>query len=194
MTFMKRSAALALLAATACARREPPPNATLAPPPPPVASLAPAVSPPHAAPAPAPVAPPAPAALKGTATLVMQRVESVCIAGVGLLVPRTILVETSDAEASKPAREFASCPKAADGAAPKLGMCRTCKTYGACKALVPEGGADRVEVQCGKDHIVLEVSGGRTLLRGPFGEREIAPFPMKLTPPRKDFRRCDVTC
>ena len=197
---MKRSAALALLAASACARREPPPQATPAPPP--VVSLAPAAVAPSdaAAPSPVAVAPPAPAAPKGTATFVMQRIESVCIAGVGALVPGTIpvgtdlLVETSDGESGKPAREFASCPKGEGGTAPKLGMCRACKTYGACKVLTTDAAADRVEVQCGKDHVVLEVNGGRTMLRGPFGEREIAPFPMKLAPPKKDVRRCDVTC
>jgi hypothetical protein len=194
---MKRSMALGLLLVGACARREPPPAAS----PPPVVSLAPAVSaPPPATPPPSSAPPPAPAP-KGTATLVLQRVESVCIVGVGALSPGTIpvgtdlLIETSEGDDGKPARDFVSCPKqAADGKPPKLGVCRTCRAYGACKVISLEGGADRVEVQCGKDHVVLEVSGGRTMLRGPSGEREIAPYPMKLLPPRKDFRRCDITC
>jgi len=194
---MKRSLVLGLLLLGACTRREPAPTS----PAPPLVSLAPAVGPPPSA-APLPVAAPAPAPPpKGTATLVLQRVESVCIIGVGALSPGTIpvgtdlLVETSDGADAKPARDFVSCPKqSADGKPPKLGVCRTCRAYGACKVVSPEGSGDRVEVQCGKDHVVLEVSAGRTMLRGPFGEREIAPYPMKVLPPRKDFRRCDITC
>lgn len=131
----------------------------------------------------------------------LQRVEAVCIIGVGALSPGTIpvgtdlLIDTSEGDGAKPVRDFASCPKqSADGKPPKLGVCRTCRAYTACKVVSPEGSGDRVEVQCGKDHVVLEVSAGRTILRGPFGEREIAPYPMKLLPPRKDFRRCDITC
>ena len=196
---MKRSTALALLLLAACTRREPaPPGPALAPP---VVSLAPAVlPPPSAAPLPVAALAPAPAPPKGTATLVLQRVESVCIVGVGALIPGTIpvgtdlLIETSEGDDVKPARDFVSCPKqTADRKPPKLGVCRTCRAYGACKIVSPVG-AGRSEVQCGKDHIVLEVSAGRTMLRGPFGEREVAPYPMKVLPPRKDFRRCDITC
>jgi hypothetical protein len=57
-----------------------------------------------------------------------------------------------------------------------------------------DAGADRVEVECGKDHVTLESVSGRTILRGPFGERELAPVPMKIAPVKRENRDAMVDC
>jgi hypothetical protein len=135
--------------------------------------------------------------------LIIQHVEAVCIVGVGangkghFSVGTDLLVETSDHGHGTPLRDFVFCPKRlADGgtAKPRLDTWQNCKAYPTCKVVDGAGGTDRVEVLCGAERVTLESASGRTLLRGSFGEREIAPAPMKIAPPRKENRNAMVDC
>ena len=58
-----------------------------------------------------------------------------------------------------------------------------------------EGGSNaRAEIQCGKENLVLESDEKRTVLRGSFGEREIAPHPMRIAPVKREERHAMVDC
>lgn len=154
----------------------------------------------------APVAsatPPAPAEPKGSVRFVVQHVEAMCAAGVGangkghFTVGTDLLVEMLDEGAEKPRRDFVFCPKpppGGDGRKPALSIWQNCKSYPSCKVVSPEGTPEHVEVQCGNDQITLETKDGRTLLRGPFGERELGPGPMHIAPTKKERRNAMVDC
>ncbi len=147
--------------------------------------------------------PPLAVEAKGTVALVLQHVEAVCIAGVGangkqhFTVGTDLLLERSDDSGAKPSREHVFCPKQlADGrpATPRLDIWRNCRRDQTCKVVSTDAGDGPVEIVCGKDHVTLETTSGRTILRGPFGERELAPTPMKVAPPKRERRDAMVDC
>jgi hypothetical protein len=106
-------------------------------------------------------------------------------------------VQTDDAS-KKPRKEFAFCPShLADGGnlKPQLSLWQYCRAFPSCREVPSEGGANgRIELQCGKETIVLESDEKRTILRGSFGEREIAPHPMRIAPLKKEERHAMVDC
>jgi len=147
--------------------------------------------------------PPLAVEAKGTVGLVLQHVEAVCIAGVGangkahFTVGTDLLLETADDSGAKPSREHVFCPKQlADGgpATPHLDIWRNCRRDQTCKVVSTDAGDGPVEIVCGKDRVMLETRSGRTILRGPFGEREIAPAPMKVAPPKRERRDAMGDC
>jgi hypothetical protein len=151
----------------------------------------------------APLTPPPPAEPKGSVRFVVQHVEAMCAAGVGangkghFTVGTDLLVEMLDEGAEKPRRDFVFCPKpppGGDGPKPALSMWQNCKSYPSCKVVSPESTPEHVEVQCGNEQITLETKDGRTLLRGPFGERALGPGPMHVAPTKKERRNAMVDC
>jgi hypothetical protein len=133
----------------------------------------------------------------------VQRVQSVCSFGVGAsgttrsFLGNDVLLELRDGTSAKPTRDYVFCPKQSeDGgkATVTLNTWRMCRAYPTCKVVSADAGADRVELECGKDHVTLESVSGRTLLRGTFGEREVAPFPMTIAPVKREGRDAMVDC
>ena len=107
-----------------------------------------------------------------------------------------ILETASDNDAGKPDRDHVFCSKhLPDGGAtqPRLGPLRNCRQNTSCTEGT-EAGVDRVEVQCGKEHVELAVVDGRTILRGPFGERLVAPHPMTIRATVREQRIAEVDC
>lgn len=144
---------------------------------------------------------------RGSIGLVLQRVDAVC----GLPPPghpgrfyvgTDVLIEEHDAEhpgGKRAARGFAFCPtRAPDGGAvkPLLNTWRICRAYPSCQVVSSDGGpqSERAEVRCGKVRVILEVTGGQTVLRGPFGERVLAPYPMRVEPIKRQKRDAAVDC
>lgn len=115
-------------------------------------------------------------------------------------IGKDVLIETTTASDAKPAREHVFCPKTLpDGgtAKPQLGIWQNCRQTPVCKIVADpgDGGAvGRAEIECGKDRAILEVVGGKTILRGPAGEREIAPHPMTIEPVKRERRDAHVDC
>lgn len=152
---------------------------------------------PRASAAPAPAVPP-----RGSVSLVVQRVSSVCWTGSRTwrsYLGTDLLVEERGAGRKKPVRDYVFCPKhAADGGAtrPKLNTWRMCRAYRSCKIVASDGGgaADQSEVECGKVHVILKVVGGKTILEGPFGQRVVAPYPMHIQPTQRQSRDALVDC
>jgi hypothetical protein len=148
---------------------------------------------------------PAPTAVavapEGTATLVLQRVYSDCGEGASgrhLLGTDVLVLLRGDDPKAKPEKEYAFCPsRAADGGPkkPQLQIWENCQSFPACQILSGDAGAEaRVEVQCGKEHIVLESDGSHTILRGSFGVRELLPHPTKVAPVKSEVRTAWVDC
>jgi len=98
----------------------------------------------------------------------------------------------------KPRKEFVFCPSHLPDGGPQkvqLALWQYCRAFPSCKIVTPEAGlAGRVEVQCGKENVVLENDGARTILRGSFGERELAPHPTTIAPAKSTVRRALVDC
>lgn len=115
-------------------------------------------------------------------------------------IGKDVLVETAFASEAKPTREHVFCPKTLpDGgtAKPQLGIWQNCRQTPVCKVVADPGDGgviDREEIECGKDRAILEVVGGKTILRGSAGEREIAPHPMKIEPVKRERRDAHVDC
>lgn len=186
-----------LVVLAACSRREP---------------VAYEASPRDASPAPSSVVdaaaadlppPPREVEAKGTVRFVLQHVEAVCIVGLGangkghFTVGTDLLLETDDESGAKPSREHVFCPnKLSDGGAttPRLDIWRNCRRDPTCKIVNTDGGGDSVEVVCGKDHVSLDTASGKTILRGPSGQRELAPTRMKVAPPKSERRNAMVDC
>ncbi|MBS2019226.1 MAG: hypothetical protein JST00_40560 [Deltaproteobacteria bacterium] len=138
----------------------------------------------------------------------LQHVEAVCAVGDSanglghFTVGKDVLVETSfdPSPKAKPTREHVFCPKTLpDGGStkPQLGIWENCRRAMVCKVVADpgDGGADaHAEIECGADRAILEVVGGRTILRGSFGERELAPHPMKIEPVKRERRNAAVDC
>jgi hypothetical protein len=177
-----------------------------------VPSSAQAVAAPMAAPS-ASGLPPTPDAsmrLEGTVGFVLQHVEARCIVGTGangrghFAVGTDLIVETrapgDDDPKTKPARDLVFCSKSlADGgiqkAPPPLGTWRNCRQDPTCTESAATKTDRHLEIRCGKDTVVLEVTDdGRTILRGRFGERLLAPHPMKIVPTKKENRDAMVDC
>lgn len=154
----------------------------------------------------APAAAPAPARV---ATLVVQRVSADCGVGGGggwagteekvhYLGTDLFVLLQSETPGEKPKKEFVFCPsELPDGGAQKvqLSLWQYCRAFPTCRIVSPEAGSEsRVEVQCGKETIVLESDGTRTFLRGSFGERVIAPGASRIAPPKTEVRMAMVDC
>lgn len=140
---------------------------------------------------------------KGRVNFVVQRVSGVCGAGLDPSATRhfsvgtDLLIETQSDTGEKPKREFVFCPeRATDGSRARVSLntWRMCRAYAGCKPASADGEQARIELQCGKDHISLENVAGHTVLRGPFGDREVAPFPMQIAPPKYESRDAWVDC
>ena len=190
----------------ACSRRDP-----AGAPPTPAASTANVVvvdaavastPPPDAA---VPVATPATPA-SGTATLVLQKVSSDC-GGVGSwggsgerlhLLGTDVFVRLEDDDPkAKPRKEFAFCAShdaAGKARAPQLQIWQNCSAFSSCQVGPADPTGSEVDVTCGKEHIVVKSDATHTVLRGSFGERELAPHPMKIAPVKTETRRALVDC
>jgi hypothetical protein len=140
---------------------------------------------------------------QGSVSFVVQHVSGVCAIGAEpgatrhFSVGSDLLLEIRPAVGGKPSRDFVSCPKqGSDGreAHVTLNTWRMCRAYPACTLVGPDGPGSRVELQCGNDHLSLESSAGHTVLRGPFGVREIAAFPMNIVKTRRENRDAWVDC
>jgi hypothetical protein len=138
----------------------------------------------------------------GRATLTVESVESHCALGRNgehtSLIGHDVLFELAFTGSNKGEKGFAFCPaRAADGGTmtPRLQTWQNCSAYPSCHVIsVDAGFLGRAELQCGKDHIVLEVKNGRTVLTGPLGERELWPHPMRIAPVKRTTRRAAVDC
>ncbi len=145
------------------------------------------------------------AAPSGAATLVLQRVDTQCMMAPGevstAFLGHDLLLELT-AEGGKPVRTHVFCPPLTDGGAPgaqkpTLNVWQMCRSYPTCRVVNagPDSGlAQRAEIACGTERLVLEVEAGRTMLKGSFGTREIAPFPMRIAPVRRMNRIAHVDC
>jgi hypothetical protein len=148
----------------------------------------------------------APAPTRGTATLVLQTVTADCGSSHEGPEPRTFLVGQDllvrmqgEDPATRPAKEYVFCPShAPDGGAqkPQLSTWDNCRAFSGCQIVNQDAAssASRVEIQCGKEHVVLESDSTHTILRGSFGERELAPYPMKISPVKREARVAMVDC
>lgn len=95
-----------------------------------------------------------------------------------------------------PQKEFAFCPShLPDGGQqkPQLSLWQYCRAFPSCR-VVSTDAESRVEIQCGKENVVLESDAKRTILRASFGEREVAPHPMRVAPVKKEERHAMVDC
>lgn len=135
--------------------------------------------------------------------LFVERVDSVCWIPPGkkyrsFLGHDLVVVTKADVAGTKPRRDLVFCPsKTADGGAAErqLNTWEMCKVFPSCTILSADAGSlTRAEVECGKEHVVLEVDGGRTVIKGSFGERQIAPYPMKIVPVQRRTRDAHVDC
>jgi hypothetical protein len=143
----------------------------------------------------------APAALpRGVARLVIQHVEARCFMGPHeerrFTVGYDLILEAGDVtDGGKPPRDLVFCStRLPDGGSqkPRLGIWRNCREDKVCTALSDAGA--RQEVRCGKDDVFLEVIDGRTILHVPFGDREVAPYPMMIAPTLREKRIAEVDC
>jgi hypothetical protein len=144
----------------------------------------------------------------GTVRLLLQHVEATCggmpgEAARSFPIGVDLLVETSLREdGGAPAREHVFCPKAPlpDGGKgkPRLATWENCRQDASC-VVTNDGGASApgtgpVSVTCGKDGVDLVVEDGKTILRGSFGTRVVAPHPMRILPVVKARRLAYVDC
>lgn len=142
----------------------------------------------------------------GTVTLVVQKVFADCGTGgwagtderTHYLGTDLIVLVQGPEPGDKPHKEYVFCPsRDGDGGPkrPQLQVWQNCRAFPACKVVTPEAeGASRAEVQCGRETVVLENDGGRTILRGSFGKREIAPRPSTIAPVKLATRMAMVDC
>ena len=143
---------------------------------------------------------------RGLVRFVIQRVEAVCMIGDGpghmearrFKVGTDLLLETrlDDDEKAKPERDYVFCPQRdADGKPTgiPLNTWRNCRAYSACTVVDADAG-DRVEVRCGKDTVSIEIFEGRTIVRGSFGTRQLAPYPLHIALPKRETRAAAVDC
>ena len=127
----------------------------------------------------------------GTASLVIERVDSDC--GTGPegqhRLGYDVLLRTQSDGATKPGKPVQlSCPPG------KRNMWEMCKRYTSC-TIDSDAGADRSAVTCDKDTIVLEsVPGGGTRVTAPGVSIPVAPSPMRVAPVQKTMRLAHVDC
>ena len=141
---------------------------------------------------------PADPAPRGTATLILQKVYSDCGGGERphFLGTDVLVVLAGDAPGGKPSKEFAFCPsRGADGGVlrPNLQIWQNCSSFPSCQIGMQDSGHSAY-VQCGKEGVSLEIDGNRTVIRGSFGVREIAPHPMNLAPVKLETRHAYIDC
>ncbi len=142
----------------------------------------------------------------GVATLVVEKVYAECAVGgwagtnekVHYLGTDLFVLVQGDGDGEKPRKEFVFCPsELADGGRQKvkLSLWQYCSAFPSCRVLAPDAGSgSRVEVQCGKEKVVLENDGARTIIRGSFGERTLAPGTSRILPPKLGSRKASVDC
>ncbi len=137
---------------------------------------------------------------RGRVTLVIQKVSSHCEVAAGELyttfLGHDLFFEVEDGSGAKATKEFVLCPKdPPDGGTPKpkLNIWQMCSKFPKCAVTGADAG-DRVEVTCGKEVVVVQTDGRRTWVTGSFGEREIAPWPMTLAPPKRTERLALIDC
>ena len=141
----------------------------------------------------------------GTATLVLQKVSADCAVGTWagtdqrthLLGSDVFVRLEGDDPKGKPVKEFAFCSshdKNGKARAPQLQIWQNCSAFPSCQVTPRDPASGVVEVTCGKEHIVLESDSTHTILKGSFGEREVAPHPMKIAPVKSETRRAMVDC
>jgi hypothetical protein len=143
----------------------------------------------------------APPKASGSATLIVQRVDSHCMVEPGethtAFLGHDVLIETTG-EDQKVSKAYAFCPaKSLDGGEqkPTVDMWEMCRSFPKCRVVSDDSGAtDKVVVECGKERLTLESDGTRTILRGSFGEREVLPFPTRIAPARTTKRIAHVDC
>ncbi|MFO0663866.1 MAG: hypothetical protein U0174_07940 [Polyangiaceae bacterium] len=139
------------------------------------------------------------------ATLTLQQVYSDCGGGpeglhlIGTDVFVTFVRDSAKEKGEKPTKEFVFCPsRGADGGVtkPRLQMWENCSSFPSCSIVGSDAGAleNGVLVQCGKERIELESKGGRAVLRGSFGEREIFGEAVRLAPVVRTVRHAYVDC
>jgi hypothetical protein len=137
----------------------------------------------------------------GSATLIVQRVDSHCMAEPGetqtAVLGHDVLIETTS-EDHKVSKAYAFCPATApDGGKqkPAVDMWEMCRSFPKCRVVSDDSGAtDKVVVECGKERVTLESDGTRTILRGSFGEREVLPFPTRIAPAKTTKRIALIDC
>lgn len=158
------------------------------------ASTSPAASP--GADAPAPVV-----AEVGTATLIVQRIDTACSDGDTdhqSFLGNDVLLDIA-VDGAKPKKVYAFCPEkvASDGGSepPRLDMWQACRTFASCAIVAPEGGVGaRAEIRCGKETVQIESRPEGTVLRGSFGERVVAKERLRIAPPKKTLRKALIDC
>jgi hypothetical protein len=138
---------------------------------------------------------------RGTATLVVERISNWVAWGGSIpdqylseLGVDLFVIVRDDDSAKKSRKEYVFCPsQGPDGGttSPRLSTYgRYCRAFASCHIVSPDAGAShRVEVQCGSEDVVLESDGTHTIVRGSFGEREVAAHPTTIAPVRTATRR-----
>ena len=175
---------------------------------------------------------PAPPITKGTATLVVQRVDSECSGAPGenfksflgqdvfvaSLGPADLpphgpscrpcelrspgwherFVEVLLDGEKKPRKVFPLCMATPlpDGGTkpPHLDMWEICHAFPKCTVEPTEASPDRAEVTCGKETFTLESSAQGTVVKGAFGERVVAPVPLRIAPTKRTNRSALIDC
>jgi len=69
---------------------------------------------------------------------------------------------------------------------------QNCSSFTAC--VVAKQDPEHVEVQCDGERIFLETEEGRTVVRGSFGVRAIAPYSITIAPVERRARHAVVPC
>ncbi len=145
---------------------------------------------------------PAPPITKGTATLVVQRVDSECSAGPGenfkSFLGQDVFVEVLLDGEKKPRKVFPLCMATTlpDGGTkpPHLDMWEICHAFPKCTVEPTEASPDRAEVTCGKETFSLESGAQGTVVKGAFGERVVAPVPLRIAPTKRTNRSALIDC
>jgi hypothetical protein len=137
---------------------------------------------------------------KAVATLIVQRVDAHCVACLeepsppDKLIGYDLLFEVTSADGTREGKpEHVFCPKTLpDGGPlkPRLGPAMECRAFKACEVVSPDAGdSERAEITCDAERVSLASDGGRTILKGSFGEREIAPYATRIAPTKRTVRK-----
>jgi len=118
----------------------------------------------------------------GTAGLVIYQVE---VETCEVAKNYDVAVETSDADAGKKPM-FVFCRNGIP--ATTAGGFKVCKFHTRCEQVREGVGSNQARVRCDKKEVTLEVAGGRTVVRGPLGEWQVADHPMQIAPVRVEKR------
>ena len=77
---------------------------------------------------------------------------------------------------------------------PHLDMWEICHAFPKCTVEPTEASPDRAEVTCGKETFTLESSAQGTVVKGAFGERVVAPVPLRIAPTKRTNRSALIDC